>query len=103
MGRNDRERHFRPEDSLPGLGRRVAQSGVLALSAQVIKFFISFGSTVILARLLTPEDYGVVAMIAVIYGFLTLFQYFGLPTAIIQWKALTHPEVSNLFWISVVL
>lgn len=54
----------------------------------------------ILARLLTPEDYGVVAMVTSITGFLTVFRDAGLSSATIQREGLDHKQASALFWIN---
>jgi PST family polysaccharide transporter len=57
--------------------------------------------TVVLARLLTPRDYGLIGMVTVITGFLTLFKDMGLSQATIQREELTHEQTSNLFWVNV--
>ena len=67
---------------------------------QVLMLFIRLGSTSILARLLTPEDYGLVAMTAVIAEFLGTFRDAGLGQATVQRKNITDAQVSNLFWIN---
>ena len=55
----------------------------------------------ILARLLTPRDFGLVAMVWTIMGFLRVFKEAGLSTATVQREGITHAQVSNLFWINV--
>jgi len=56
---------------------------------------------VILARLLTPQDYGLIGMVAIVINFVSMFQYMGLSTATVQWPELKHQQVSTLFWINV--
>lgn len=80
---------------------RSVRGGVATLSAQVIKFIINTVSTVVLARLLTPDDYGLVAMVTAVTGFVALFKDLGLSMATVQRKDITHAQVSNLFWINV--
>ena len=58
-------------------------------------------STVILARLLTPEDFGLVAMVTAITGFMVIFKDMGLSMATIQRPEIRHEQVSTLFWINV--
>jgi len=58
-------------------------------------------STVILARLLTPRDFGLVAMVTTVTGVLRVFKDAGLSTATVQRQRITQAQVSNLFWINV--
>lgn len=61
---------------------------------------LKMASTAVLARLLTPEDYGIVGMTAVVTGFIHLFQDIGLSEATIQSPSVNHKQVSTLFWIN---
>jgi PST family polysaccharide transporter len=58
-------------------------------------------STVVLARLLTPADFGLVAMVTTITGLAQGFADLGLSEATIQREQISHHQVSNLFWINV--
>jgi len=71
--------------------------------AQLIKLGAQFGVTAILARLLQPGAFGLVAMVAVIVAFLEMFKDFGLSAATVQRENLTHEDVSALFWVNVAL
>ncbi len=57
----------------------------------------------ILARLLDPRDFGLVAMVTVVTGVLSLFRDFGLSTATIQRTSITEEQLSTLFWINVLV
>ena len=57
----------------------------------------------VLARLLVPQDFGLVAMVTTVMGFLRIFQDAGLSTATVQRQEITHAQVSNLFWVNVAL
>ena len=57
----------------------------------------------VLARLLTPQDFGLVAMVLTVTGFLKVFNDAGLSTATIQREGITHAQVSNLFWTNIAL
>jgi O-antigen/teichoic acid export membrane protein len=94
-------KHFATNHLKGDLARRSVQSGVLTLSSQALKFVLSIGSMIVLARLLTPVDYGVVGMVAIVLNFAVMFQYLGLARATVQWPELNHPQVSNLFWVNV--
>jgi O-antigen/teichoic acid export membrane protein len=85
------------------LKRKSIRGGAVALATQGIKFVLTTGSTMILARLLTPEDFGLQGMVLAITGVVSLFSDIGLSTATIQREAITHEQTSTLFWINVVL
>ena len=100
---NDPDRHFRTDHLKDDLGRRSARAGAVTLASQIFKFALSTLSAIVLARLLTPEDFGLIAMVAILVNFVAMFQYMGLSTATIQWAELNHQQVSTLFWINVAL
>ncbi len=53
--------------------------------------------TAVLARLLSPDDFGVVAVASVIIAFFSLFTDMGLSPAIVQHKDLSKTQLSDLF------
>lgn len=57
-------------------------------------------STAVLARLLSPEDYGLIGMTTAVTGFIQLFQSMGLSEATIQCKEINHKQASALFWLN---
>jgi PST family polysaccharide transporter len=68
-----------------------------------MKFVLNIGSTAVLARLLTPTDFGLFAMVASFTGFVALFTDIGLSRATVQQSNITQDQVSTLFWINVAL
>jgi O-antigen/teichoic acid export membrane protein len=60
-------------------------------------------STVVLAHLLTPADFGLVAMVTAITGIGQGFADLGLSEATIQHPEINHHQVSRLFWINVAI
>jgi teichuronic acid exporter len=58
---------------------------------------VSLIITAVLARLLPPADFGVVAIATVIITFFALFTDMGISTAIVQNKTLTEADLSNIF------
>jgi len=68
-------------------------SGAIQFVGESIRIVVS----VILARLLAPEDFGLLAMASVVTGFLVLFQYMGARGIIIQRKELPPDLVNSLF------
>lgn len=99
--KDDRDDHFRTDHLKVDLGARSARGGVVTITAHACKFVLSTVSAIVLARLLTPQDYGLIGMVAIIVGFLGMFQYLGLSTATIKWSELNHQQVSTLFWLNV--
>jgi PST family polysaccharide transporter len=76
--------------------------GVFATGgSQGIKIILQILSVVVLSRLLTPEDFGVVAMAGPVVAFLGMFQNLGLSQATVQRAEITDQEVNFLFWINV--
>jgi len=97
---DDQNRHFRTDHLQADLGGHAARGGIVTLSAQVFKFVFSTAVTIVLARLLTPQDYGLIGMVVIITNFVGMFQYLGLSTATVRWSELNHKQVSTLFWIN---
>lgn len=64
---------------------------------------ISFVNTLILARLLMPEDYGLMAMAMVVIGFVGFFNDVGLGSAIIQRKDINQNQLSDVFFFSLII
>lgn len=88
-------------DPPAGSVRRAAGRGALATGiAQLIRFGTQLLSLVILSRLLTPQDFGVIAMAAPVFGFLLVLQDLGLTQATVQTPAIQHGQLSYLFWIN---
>lgn len=82
---------------------RSVRGGAVTMAAQGAKFFLRMGSTVVLARLLTPEDYGLLAMVAVVTNFVMMFKDMGLSMATVQKAEIDHAQISTLFWINVAI
>jgi PST family polysaccharide transporter len=82
------------------LKKRSIQSGAVTVGSQGLKMMIQMGSTMILARILVPEDYGIMAMVMAIAGFARMFINMGLSAATIQRADINQAQVSTLFWIN---
>src|SRR5882672_3415049 len=61
---------------------------------------LSLLTTIILARLLEPADFGLVSMAAVVIGFIELFKDLGTATAVIQRKDLSQGLLASVFWLN---
>ena len=90
-------------DDVDTLKTRAIRSGVTKMCAQAANFLIRIGSTMVLARLLSPKDYGLLAMVTSVTSVLGLLRDFGLSSASIQRTAVTEEHSSALFWVNVLL
>lgn len=95
------EKHLRTDHLLGDLKGRTISGAVVTIAAQGGQFVLNLGSIMILARLLTPRDFGLFAMVTTVMAFLRVFKDAGLSTATVQREDITHAQVSNLFWINV--
>lgn len=83
-----------------GLGRRAARGAAVTFAGQGGRIALQVLSVIVLARLLTPHDYGLVAMVLAVIGVAEIFRDFGLSAAAVQSPTLTRGERDNLFWIN---
>lgn len=75
-------------------------SGIAQISRSILLFV---GPTLILPRLLTPEDFGLVGMALAVIGFVAIFRDLGLSQATVQRDEINHQQISALFWINLLL
>jgi O-antigen/teichoic acid export membrane protein len=101
LGASASELHFATGHLLANLRQRTISSGLVTFAAQGAKFFVNLAYIMVLARLLVPQSFGLVAMVTTVMGFLRIFQDAGLSTATVQRREITHAQVSNLFWVNV--
>ena len=90
-------------DKTPDLKQRSVRGGAVIVIAQVVTFALQTGSTIVLARMLSPVDFGLQGMVIALTGFLSMFRDAGLGVASVQQKDLTPEQASTLFWINVAL
>ncbi|WP_429885852.1 lipopolysaccharide biosynthesis protein [Geoalkalibacter halelectricus] len=82
------------------LGKRSVRSSFVTLASSGSNFFLTMLSTMVLARLITPADFGLFAMVSMFTSFLSIFKNLGLGMATIRKPVLTHGEVTNVFWVN---
>lgn len=82
------------------VGRRVRSGAVWSLLQVGGRNLLSVGVTAVLARLLSPDDYGLIGMVATLTALLLVFSDMGLSWATVQRKTLSEEQVSNLFWLN---
>jgi PST family polysaccharide transporter len=88
------------QPAVADLKRKSVVGGMAAVSAQSVKFVVQTAATMVLARLLSPQDFGLMGMVVVVTGFLGLFRDAGLGAATVQQLEVTHEQTSTLFWIN---
>jgi PST family polysaccharide transporter len=81
-------------------GRKSLQGGAVSIAGRAINALVQVGSVIFLARLLTPEDYGLVAMVTAVTGFAPILVDLGTRDAVLQKARITEAEVSALFWVA---
>lgn len=69
----------------------------------ILGHFSRFVITVILARLLTPEDFGIIAILSLFIGIAGALIDSGFSPVIIQRKDIDDAEISTIFWINIVI
>ena len=84
----------------PPLGLAAFGGAVHTGIAQLVRAALMIASTIIVARLLTPDDYGVVAMAAPVLTFVLLFQDLGLSAATVQARSMSAEQSTTLFWLT---
>jgi len=97
------ERYFRTDHLVDSIGGRTARGGVVTMVSHGCKFAVSIVATAILARLLTPFDYGLIGMVGVATNFVSMFKDMGLSLATVQRPEISYDQISTLFWINMVL
>jgi PST family polysaccharide transporter len=85
---------------MAGLGARSIRGGIVTVGAQAFKLLLQTVTIVILARLLPPSAFGLIAMVAALNTMLDLVKELGLSAATIRKPDLTQAEITALFWIN---
>lgn len=97
------DRHFCTQHLHSNLKGRSIRGGVVTLVTQAIKFVLQTAQTIILARILVPEAFGLIAMVTAVTGLVLMFNDAGLSMATVQREKITHDQVSALFWFNVAI
>jgi PST family polysaccharide transporter len=91
---------FRPLSKGGEVRRLAVRAVATTLSAAALSLALRVVGTVLLARLLTPADFGVVTMVTTFSLLLSSFGPNGFTDAVIQFKEMDHYTASNLFWLN---
>ena len=85
------------------LGRRVVSGASYQFLGIAMRTLVTITSVAILARLLSPADFGYVAMATVVTEFAGLFSNFGFANVLIQRRAINRLHMDTVFWASTIL
>ena len=94
------EFYFREHDVLVDVGRLALRGGAISVVSGYGNAAVQIVAAVVLARLLSPGDFGLVAIITALTSFAPFLIDFGMADAIIQRNKITPGQVSSLFWMS---
>jgi O-antigen/teichoic acid export membrane protein len=92
--------HSFARPAIEELRRKSVRGGLVAVAAQGGKVLLQTGTLILMARLLSPDDFGLTGMAATLTGFLSFFRDAGLSAATVQRLEVTHEQISTLFWIN---
>lgn len=88
-------------DGSGDLRSRAIRGGAFSMASQAAKLVIQIGTTAVLARLLSPAEFGLVAMVLPFVMFIQLLQDAGLASVTLQRQDITSEQVGVLFWLNV--
>jgi O-antigen/teichoic acid export membrane protein len=91
---------FHPAVAGDGLRRLAVRGAGVTVFSGGVALCVQIVATVVLARLLAPSDFGVVAMVTTFSLLLVNFGLNGFTEAVIQREEIDRFLVSNLFWIN---
>ncbi|MBT4483357.1 MAG: lipopolysaccharide biosynthesis protein [Candidatus Latescibacteria bacterium] len=100
MNKNSDDKYLHINHLKKNLKEHAVRGGVVTLGSQFFLFVFGMVSTAVLARLLTPDDHGLIFMVMPIIGFIYLFKDLGLSQATVQKADITHRQISMLFWVN---
>lgn len=87
--------------STQNLKKRVASAAALNISSRIAGLLVQTVTTLVLARLLPPGDFGLVGMAMPIIVVFTIFGNLGLAMGVLQKEDLTGEQLSSLFYMNV--
>ena len=73
------------------------------LLERILAQVASLLTMIILARILTPDDFGIVSLVAIFFSFANILISGGLNTALIQKKDADYLDYSTVFHVSIIL
>jgi polysaccharide transporter, PST family len=97
------QRYFQDNKRHARLARDSVHGGVIFVAARGVNAIVQLGSMILLARLLTPHDYGLVAIVFALLSFAPMLIDLGSSDASVQRAHITHADVSALFFFNIII
>ena len=85
------------------IAKRSFKAAGLVLAIQFTMQFIQIFLGICMARLLTPEDYGIIGMLSIFWAVALVFIFGGFSQALVQRKEITEIDLSSVFYYNVFL
>lgn len=83
-----------------GLAKQTRSGLVLSGGSRLYGQILQFGSSIVLARLLSPRDFGLVATVYVFAGVASLLAEMGLGSALVRKRTLSKADLGTAFWMN---
>ncbi len=93
--------YFETNHLMADIGGHTVRGGAVTILSHGLKFAVGIIATAILARLLTPQDYGLIGMVAVATNFVSMLKDLGLSYPTVQRAEIDFDQISMLFWVNV--
>jgi len=84
-------------------GKKIISGMIWRFGEKITAQLVSFIVSIVLARILMPDDYGVVAIVTIFIAIAEIFVTSGLGTSLIQKKDATKRDFSTIFWCNIVM
>lgn len=97
------DKYFDTDHLRPNLKQQAVRGSGATVFTRISVYGSQLIGTMVLARLLIPADFGLVAMVTVFANILIEFGILRLAEATIQREQINHQQISTLFWINVAL
>ena len=88
---------------MEGVRRQLTVGAIWTAGGRIVSNLLGVVSTLVLARLLTPADFGLVALATAVLGVLELLRLFGFDSALIQNRAATHEHYNTAWTFNILL
>jgi O-antigen/teichoic acid export membrane protein len=92
--------YFQDHKESRDLGRLALRGATASVVMQYANGALQLAAAIALARLLAPDDFGLVAIVTVLTSFAPSLIDFGLGDATTQRSKITRGQISSLFWLS---
>lgn len=82
------------------LRARAARGSAVTLATQLTRSLVLLGGTIVLARMVAPAEFGLIAMVVAVSGVAEILRDSGLSWAALRRTDLSQQQRSNLFWLN---